>query len=391
MNQILRCHETAEIEMVRADGCYLYDARDKKYVDLEAGVWCAVLGHNHPRINKAIKQQLTRITHLGYRYMSGIVEDASVALLESIRFTDGKCIFLCSGSEAVEFSLQVARLVTGRERLLVLSQSYLGAYGVSSRRDPNQWVPIDFSACLVCEDGKQCADCQHVKDVPFGEIAAFVLEPGSASGNVKFPPDKLVDFVVKEVKRHGGLLVVDEVTTGLGRTGKWYGFDHYGLRPDIVAFGKALGNGYPVSAVAMKKDVAAALEKREFRYVQSHQNDPMGCAVADEVIRVIEEEGLVERSAVLGNRFLGQLREMSNECGLVTEARGRGLMIAVEFAKAEGNSTATRAYREMLRRGFLIGYNPRSRVIRFLPPLTIGEKEIENVLENLRSVLQALI
>ncbi len=115
--------------------------------------------------------------------------------------------------------------------------------------------------------------------MPFEDIAGLIFEPGSASGLVKFPPHGLVQTLVGIIRQRGGLLVVDEVTTGLGRTGAWYGFEHYALQPDIVALGKALGNGYPVSAVAMTHDLADRLEQDGFHYVQSHQNDPLGCAI----------------------------------------------------------------------------------------------------------------
>jgi len=388
MNHILKCHEIVKADIVRGHNCYLYDTNDMKYVDFESGVWCTILGHNHSRINETIKKQIDQVMHLHYRYTNHLAEDASVDLLESVGFTDGKCIFLSSGSEAVEFGVQIAKVITGKKLFLTLSESYLAAYGSAGRRDIKEWVHINLNSCLTCKDKSECdRSCDKIKDIQFDEIGAFVFEPGCASGNVKFPPEKLVDFIVKEVKRNNGVIIVDEVTTGFGRTGKWYGFNHYALQPDIVAVGKGLGNGYPVSAVAMKHDVAHELEKRNFHYVQSHQNDPLGCAVAKEVISIIKEQKLVDRSFTLGDTFLSQLHQIEKHYKFVKEIRGRGLMISMEFAKVHDNFTTAFIYQEMLKKGFLIGYNPSSRTIRFLPPLTIEKKEITNLVEALDQVL----
>ena len=125
MDHILKCHEMVKADIVRGRDCYLYDTNDRKYVDFESGVWCTVLGHNHPRINETIRKQISRVMHLHYRYTSHLAEDASVNLLESIGFADGKCIFLSSGSEAVEFGVQIARMLAGKKLLLTLSDSYL--------------------------------------------------------------------------------------------------------------------------------------------------------------------------------------------------------------------------------------------------------------------------
>jgi acetylornithine aminotransferase len=215
-----------------------------------------------------------------------------------------------------------------------------------------------------------------------------VFEPGSASGTVKFPPDKLIKCIIGEVKRHNGLVVVDEVTTGFGRTGKWYGFNHYDLEPDIVACGKGLGNGYPISAVAMKRRIADELEAKQFHYVQSHQNDPLGCAVVKEVIATIKEERLVERSARLGRQLFSDLCRLAERCDFVQEVRGRGLMICMQLCEdVPGSPNSTLIFREMLRRGFLIGYHPTHNVIRFFPSLTIKEEEITNLVGNIERVL----
>jgi acetylornithine/N-succinyldiaminopimelate aminotransferase len=388
MQHVLRCHDFVKDDIVRADNCYLYDQDNNRYVDFESGIWCTVLGHANPRINKVITEQIDKVMHLGPRYTSQLAEQAATSLLNTISDKNGKCVFLSSGTEAVELGITVARLFTGRTLLLTLSDSYLGAYGSAGRKEDG-WVTIDPDRCADCEDVECVRDCANLQNIDFDGIGAFVFEPGSSYGKVRFPPEKLIHLVAEEIRKAGGLIVVDEVTTGLGRTGRWYGFNHYGIRPDIVAFGKGLGNGYPASAVALKHHIAQELENRRFRYIQSHQNDPLGCAIAGEVIRIIREDDLVSRSDKLGGKLISSLNRLKSNSPLVREVRGRGLMASVQFSESHGSWNVESLSGEMLKRGFIIGFNPSASLIRFLPPLTIQEDQIGRMVENLTAVLES--
>jgi acetylornithine/N-succinyldiaminopimelate aminotransferase len=390
VNHILRCHEVVKTDLVRGRGCYLYDAQGTRYVDFEAGTWCTALGHGHWRINQVIHNQADQIIHLGTRYPHALAEEAALGILETVDIPDGKCTFLSSGSEAVEFGVQAARRITGQPLLLTLSDSYLAAYGSAGSKNPEEWYCLDWRACAACPHPDECDPrCTHLKEMPIERIGGLVFEPGSRSGLVAFPPKQLVQNLVAMVRRQQGLIMVNEVTTGLGRTGAWYGYQHYALRPDIVALGKGLGNGYPVSAVVMAQDVAGRLEDGAFRYVQSHQNDPLGCAVAREVIAVMREERLVERSKRVGTHFLNQLRLLGERHRAVIEVRGRGLMIAIELEEDCGGISAESAYRQLLQRGFLVGYSAEGNLLRLYPPLTIGEEDVAQLVESLDQILEA--
>jgi acetylornithine/N-succinyldiaminopimelate aminotransferase len=390
VTHVLRCsgYDIAKTDIVRASGCTLVDAGGKRYIDLEAGVWCTALGHNHPRINQTIAMQLEQISHVGYRTTNDLVEEAATAALDTLALSDGKCVFLSSGSEAVEFGVQLTRRITGQPLLLTLSDSYLAAYGSAGRKSAEEWVCFDWSDCRACPHEGECDPrCAHLREIPFEHIGGLVFEPGSSGGTVNIPPRQLVQTLATEVKHRGGLVVVDEVTTGLGRTGAWYGFQHYDLRPDIVALGKGLGNGYPVSAVALTDAVFERLAEGGFRYAQSHQNDPLGCAVAKEVIAVIREQGLIQRSAEVGTHFLRELQTLETRHDVVREVRGRGLMIAMEFtADDEGFSLGT-VFCDLLESGFLVGHKPAARLLRFFPPLTIEEQDIAKLVESLDRIL----
>jgi acetylornithine/N-succinyldiaminopimelate aminotransferase len=389
-DHLLRCsgYELIKTGIARAHGSYLYDVNGKRYVDFEAGVWCAALGHNHWRVNQAIRSQLDKISHVGYRYTNDVVEQAADMVLRTLPSILERIIFLSSGSEAVELGVQIARRLSGRPLLLTMSDSYLAAYGSAGRKNPDTWYCFDWTACVGCQHAEECdPECVHLRNVPFELIGGMIFEPGNSSGLVRFPPKQLVQALIRKIKGQDGLLVVDEVTTGMGRTGVWYGFQHYGLTPDIVALGKGIGNGFPVSAVALTDEIAARLESDAFRYAQSHQNDPLGCAVARAVVSALAAEGLIERSNSLGARLLRELQALAQHFGTVKEARGRGLMIALEFQNSARGMSAAAAFSRLFECGFVVGCKPAANTLRFYPPLTIGEQDINALVGNLQGIL----
>ena len=383
VTNILRCYgEIYDANVIKGSGCYVYDDQGNKYVDFEAGVWSAALGHGHPKVNAALHQQIDQIMHLGYRYHNPMVDEASQVLLETLGFASGKCIFLSSGSEAMEFGVQIVRRMTNRPLLLALSGSYLGAYGSAGKRDTAEWCLFDWRECAACT--KTCdRNCQRMAAIPFDQIAGFVFEPGNSSGLVLLPPTSLIRAIERKVKEQGGLVVANEVTTGLGRTGEWFGYDHYGLRPDIVALGKHIGNGYPVSAVVIKEALGVRIERENYRYAQSHQNDALGCAVASTVIKTIKEEGLIARSREMGRVFRERLVGLKGRHKCISEVRGRGLMLAIQLVHISPEVVQ----RELFRRGFLVGLSQLAGVLRFYPPLTIRIEDIDNLIEALDDLL----
>lgn len=382
MNNILKCHEISNINFVRSENCYLYDDEGNHYIDFESGIWCTALGHCHPRITRVMEAQMAKVVHLGTRYPHALAQDSAQELLDIVAIDSGKCVFLSSGSEAVEFGAHIARRVTAKPLLLTFSDTYLAAYGSAGTKHFDEWKLFNWHDCNYTDPGA----C--LNEIPFEKIGGFVFEPGgSGSGFVQFPPKQFVEDLVDRVKQKGGLLVVNEITTGFGRTGKWCGFQHYDIQPDIVSFGKGLGNGYPVSAVAMRQDIAEQLEQSGFRYAQSHQNDPLGCAVAKEVITVLRDEHLIERGQALGSFFLVGLNRLVEKHQVLKEARGRGLLLALEFYPHDV-MTVTSAYHALLQQGFLVGYYPAGNILRFDPALTMREPDIESLLECLDSMLE---
>ena len=381
-------HELLTTDIVKADNCLLYDSQGRTYVDLESGVWCTSIGHGHPRILRVIAEQSSILAHTGFGYSSSIVEESAREIASLIGFENGRCVFLCSGSEAVEYGVRVAQTALGGPLLMTMTDSYFGAYGSASRKEKEEWFCFDWTACAECPDSMECGEsCKHWAAIPFDKIGGFLFEPGSSSGLVRFPPLKLIRNIVDSIRQNEGLVLVNEVTTGIGRTGTWFGYQHYGISPDIVSMGKGIGNGYPVSATIFAPGVMERLGEKPVNYAQSHQNDPLGAAVAREVIRVIRDEKLIDRAGGIATMLLDGLEGIRQRGGRIKEIRGRGLMAAIELDDDPEALLAMHTHRELARRGYIIARRPGQSVFRLDPALTIERRHIEGFLETFERVL----
>jgi len=296
MDHVYWCfgHTLLNEKIVKADKEFLFDSDGNRYLDLESGVWCTSLGHNHPAV--AVQKRLNTILHTGFCYADPIVETAASKVLSLLDMTDGKTVLLTSGSDAVEFGVQVAQAVCEKPYLLMLSDSYFGACGCASKKSSEEWVFFDWLSCRSRPDFDSCdPECPKITGLPFEKIGGMLFEPGSSSGLVRFIPKGVLENLVRKIRQYDGFVVINEVTIGIGRTGRWFGYQHYNLKPDIVGMGKDIGNGYPVSVRAMNHRVIERLERIPFKYAQSHQYDPLGAEVALTVVLTIENEKLVNR------------------------------------------------------------------------------------------------
>lgn len=360
-NPIIPLYKQAEKLIVKSKDCSVFDSENKRYVDFESGDWAANLGHSNRQINETIKKQVDILIHDGLRFRNNESEQLSVRLLEKLGLNGGKSVFLNSGSEAVNLGITIAKNLTGRKKVLKMDCSYLSAFGhgqISATNADLISIPMDNPDAIL--------------DLNFNDIAVFVFEPGNSSSLIKYPDFEFIKAVANEIKRNGGLLMANEVTTGFGRTGKWFGFQHYDFTPDIVSVGKALGNGYPISGVSISSEISELFDKSPFRYAQSHQNDALGCAIGLEVINIIEDENLVDQSFEKGKYFKeGLTRLQLAHSNKILDIRARGLMIAIELMDSLYTETI---YNQLIDKGFLVGI--KENVIRFMPPLVIESEEI---------------
>jgi acetylornithine aminotransferase len=182
-------------------------------------------------------------------------------------------------------------------------------------------------------------------------------------------------------------MLVNEVTTGIGRTGKWFGYQHYGLEPDIVAMGKGIGNGYPVAVCALSPRVGKLLGDRPVPWAQSHQNDPLGAAVAQEVLRTIREEKLIERGRKVARHLLAGLTDIARSTEKIKEIRARGLMLAVELRDDSSTSWTIQVHEELVERGFFVCRRPGTGTLRLDPALTVEISDIDDFLQVFEDVL----
>lgn len=384
MRKIYNCtgHQIRLPNIVRADGIYLFDETGKQYMDLESGVWCTALGHNHRRINRAIKQQIDSIMHAGFCYSHRILEEAATSVLKIARFKKGQCVFLGSGSEAIELARQISAHITHRKRSMTLHDSYLGSYRSVIDRSAN-WYIFNWEKCMRCPNKNHCQiDCTALQKIP-DDISEFIFEPGSASGFVRFPPKSLIQNIVTIVRRIGGKIIANEVTTGIGRVGKWFGHHHYAIEPDMIAMGKGVGNGYPVSITAINHHTINQLEKSPFKYMQSHQNDPLGATIVNEVIKTISADDLISHSWEKGARFLKALRSLIDNV-IITDVRGRGLMFAMDICDEK---TGDQLFKKLLAKGYIVCN--RKSLFRIDPPLIITEDEFIRFIKDFRQILNS--
>ena len=379
----LSTHEMKLPNVVKGDGCYVIDEDGRRYLDMESGVWCLSLGHGHPAVNEAISAQIREIMHCGFNYSTPGVNAAAQLVAEKTGIENARALFLCSGSEAVEVGRQLSRHLTGKSLSMTLHDSYLGSYESLKKRESG-WVLFDWRDCDTCTRGESCDPaCERLQRIP-EEVSEFIFEPGSSSGFVRFPPESLVKNIVETIRRRGGLIVVNDVTTGIGRTGRWFGFQHYPISPDIVAMGKGIGNGYPVSAVVISGKLARVLETSPYIYSQSHQNDALGARVAATVIRTIETNRLIDNAEKMGRYLINGLEQLVND-RIILRVRGRGLMVAMDMPDAK---TTREFHHRLLEQGIVVGN--RGTSLRADPPLIVTAEMVDKFISTVSDISQSM-
>lgn len=373
-NPIIPLYPCPDRTLIKSEGCYQYDANGKKYIDFESGVWCTNLGHSNTSVNEVIQQQIRQSIHHGYTFNNEYADNLALKLQSVTGLKNAQSVFLSSGSEAVNLAITIAQHLSKRTKILKINNSYLSAYGFGRLSAANtDKIDIPFN------------DYASIPKINFKEIAAFVVETGGASVEVvKFPEKDFIAQLIAEARKHNCFIIADEVTTGFGRMGAWFDYQNYNYKPDIVVSGKAMGNGYPVSAVTIGESIAKAFDEDGFIYAQSHQNDPLGCAIALEVIRIMEAQKIFDQCKENGAYFLAQLENIQIRFpDKVKEVRGRGLMLAIKFNE---NTDAMALHKVLFDQGFVLGC--KANTFRFMPPLTIHKNDIDECIHALTRLLK---
>ena len=359
------------VSFAEGSGASLTDVDGKHYIDLVAGIAVCSVGHSHPRVTDAVIRQVSRLVHVSNLYESPINRALAERLAE---LSGGMRSFFCnSGAEAVECALKLARKHAGNgaTRFVAAEGGFhgrtfgaLSATGQPTKQAPFQPLLEGFVHAPYDDPGALGVELER------GDVAAVLLEPVQGEAGVVVPSHGYLAAVRELCDQHGALLILDEVQTGLGRTGAWFAFEHSGVRPDIVCLAKALAGGLPMGACLARPEVAEAFVPGD--HATTFGGGPVQSAAALAVLEVIEDEGLLERAIDVGTRLrtgLGAFLGSSN-------VRGLGALLAVHLSAPVARELATAA----LDKGVLVN-DIGADLIRLSPPLVVTDAQIDRALD----------
>ncbi len=380
-------YKPLDVVLTRGQGVYVWDVEGKRYLDCLSSYSAVNQGHCHPKILEALTQQASKLTITSRAFRNdqlGLFYEELCALTHS-----HKVLPMNSGAEAVETALKVSRkwgyevkgVPAGQAEIVVCSDNFhgrtLAIVGFST--DPasrHSFGPFAPGFKVV-----PYGDAEALEDAIGPNTVAFLVEPIQGEAGVIVPPPGYLKKARELCTRHRVILILDEIQTGLGRTGKLLAEEHEGIEADLSLIGKALSGGfYPVSAVLSNKEVMDVLKPGE--HGSTFGGNPLACAVARAALRVLIEEGMIENSARMGAYLQAGLREINS--GIVKEIRGRGLMVAVELQPEAGG--ARRVCEALKDRGILCK-ETHGNTLRIMPPLIVTEAQIGEALEQFRAVL----
>jgi len=380
---VARTYERQPIVPVEGEGVRIRDINGKEYIDFVAGIAVCSLGHCHPEVVRTIKEQAEKLMHVSNLYYIKTQAELAEALAEVTPPSIEKFFFCNSGAEAVEAAFKLAVKYTGRERIVAMRGSFHGrsAAAVGATWNPSYREPFTPLIPKIF-DFIPFGDLDAARDTITERTAAVIAEPIQGEGGVNVPPDDFLPGLRELCDDSGALLIFDEIQCGMGRTGKWFACEHWGVEPDIITIAKALGNGFPIGCMGAKPEVMASFSPGD--HASTFGGNPLACAVAKTVIRVMKEEKLPQRAAETGSHFKKRLEILSEKHGSVEEARGLGLMLALELKSEEAARKTIDMARE---RGYLIN-RTAGKVLRFVPPLIIEKKDIDGLAGTLDQILE---
>lgn len=388
--EVTACDETL-VFWERGAGANLWDVDGNRYLDLLAGFGAASLGHADPELAEACAQQSRALLHAhGDLYPARIKVELLEALERMLPGDLGSAILSSSGSDAVESALKTALRVTGRAGVVAFEGAYhglgLGALDTTHRdhfRAPFRERLAGKTSFVPFGDAPAVE-----RALEGGGFGAILFEPIQGRGGIRPAPPGFVPKLRELADRFDTLLIADEVYTGAGRTGSFLACEHEAVEPDLVALGKALGGGFPISACVGRRPVMErwGRSQGEALHTSTHLGNPLGCAAAGVVLSRIERDGLAERAAGLGRELLTRLQRELSSTPAVVDVRGRGLMIGIELDSAE---RAEQVVRAALQAGLVIvGEGEDGRVLALTPALTIEESALDGAVDRLVELLQ---
>ncbi|MBB5908953.1 aspartate aminotransferase family protein [Actinoalloteichus hymeniacidonis] len=397
--------QATPVQVTRGEGVYLYDQNDQRYLDFTAGIGVTSTGHCHPKVVAAAQRQVATLIHGQY---TTVMHQPLITLTERL----GEVLpagldslfYVNSGSEAVEAALRLARQSTGRQNAVVFQGSFHGrTFGAASLTTSGAKIragigplvpgvtvapfPYAYRYGLSEQDAVAFAlrelDYLFATASPAADIAAFFIEPVLGEGGYVPVPPAFLAGLRERADRHGILLVLDEVQTGFGRTGRFWGHQHSEVEPDILITAKGLASGFPLSAIAASTELMSrALPGSQGG---TYGGNAVACAAAIATLEVIQEEGLVANAATTGEQLLAGARRIAADHSAIGDVRGLGLMVASEFVEPDGSpapAAAARVHRAASDLGLLLlTCGPHGNVVRMIPPLIVDAEQIDQGLE----------
>ena len=395
----------------RGRGAQVWDVDGNRFLDFAAGIAVCSTGHAHPKVVQAIKDAADDFLHISSDYWHERMTRLAERINELSPMGEPTQVLVCqSGTEAVEGALKLARYVTGRPRFI----GFLGGFhgrsmgslsftaskytqqagffptmpGVSHVPYPNSYRPLFAGA----DQGRAVLDyienILFASNVPPSEVAAILIEPIQGEGGYLVPPDGFLEGLRALCDRHGILLIFDEVQTGIGRTGKMFASEHWGVHPDIMTLAKGLGSGLPIGLVVAKRTI---MEKwKRGAHGNTYGGNPLCCAAALATLDLVQSE-YAANAADVGGYFLGRLQELAKDFTCIGDVRGRGLMIGAELIDPASGKAAPALCQRLLTRAYhngLILLSCGVSTVRFIPPLMVSRADVDEALGLLRTALR---
>jgi len=376
-----------DVVLERGEGIWVWDVEGRKYLDMLAAYSAVNQGHCHPRIVEALVMQSRKLALTSRAFRNDQLGAFYQTLAELTGFA--KALPMNTGAEAVETAIKAARkwaytvkgVPDGEAEILVFEHNFHGRTTTIVGFSTEELYRSGFGPFTPGFRILPYGDFDAVADVMNERVAAVLIEPIQGEGGIIIPPDGYLRRLRELTERHRALLMVDEIQSGLGRTGKLFAYEHEGIRPDVVIVGKALSGGlYPVSAILADDEVMGVFHPGE--HGSTYGGNPVAARVAVAALRVLVEEGLVENSARLGDYALERLRRLDSP--LVKEVRGRGLWIGIELHREAGGA---RRVCERLEKLGVLCKETHEHVIRIAPPLVIGRQDLDWALDRIEAVL----
>ncbi|MGB5745742.1 MAG: 4-aminobutyrate--2-oxoglutarate transaminase [Desulfobacterales bacterium] len=387
-----------------AQGAILRDVEGREYIDFAGGIAVMNIGHSHPKVVSAIKEQAEKLTHTCF--MVNPYESAVRLAQKLCQITPGdfpkKVAFLNSGAEAVENAVKIARYYTNRPAILVFENAYHGrtllTMTMTSKVKPYKWKFGPFAPEIYRMPFGDVVGPDKLKDVFIKQIdpeslAAVVVEPVQGEGGFIAPPPGYFQELAKICKDNGILFVADEIQSGMGRTGKMFAIEHWGVEPDLITVAKSLAAGMPLAAVVGKAEIMDSVHA--WGLGGTYGGNPVACAAALAVLDVFEEENMLAKSIVLGEKLKARFEKWQKDFSIIGEIRGLGAMLGLEFVKGASKEPAADEAKQLaaycLDKGLLILVcGSYGNIVRVLAPFVITDEQLEKGLAILEAGLREI-